>query len=285
MNRTGRRLDRAPSDLTRARDCDRVIRMGSSPSTSREAPATTERSNSFVVDVDESSTEEWYFPCWWCGSREYRLDWVWRDRDGKILIVFLFFSGWVLPLAGAYLLIREGGSEPIRDGLISWALVCWWFLFGFLFLLTVSLPGAELRRMLLETSGRYTFMWPLFWLDRLILHGRFGEALLRQCAVSSTEQTRRTVVALIDRDVKVDGTRESDGFTALMIAVLYRNFKMVKLLLEKDANVNQTASNRYTTPIFIAQSKGYTAAVREILECVLGKLTWSECTGRRVRQS
>ena len=284
MNRTGRRLDRAPSDLTRARDYDRVIRMESSPSTSREAPATTERSNSFVVDVDESSTEEWYFPCWWCGSREYRLDWVWRDRDGKILIVFLFFSAWVPPLAGAYLLnwqTRERGSEPIRDGLISLALCGWWSLFNLLFVLTLSSPGDGLRRMLLETLGRYTFMWPLFWLDRFILHGRFGEALLRQCALSSTEQTRRTVVALIDRGVKVDGARESDGFTALMIAVLYRSFKMVKLLLEKDANVNQTASNRYTTPIFIAQSKGYTAGVREILEMRPGKVDLERMYGAK----
>jgi hypothetical protein len=246
--------------------------MESSPSTSREAPATTERSNSFVVDVDESSTEEWYFPFWWCGSREYRLDWVWQDRDGVILIVFLFFSAWIPPLAGAYLLnspTRETGSERIRAFLIYMALFGWWSLFSLLFLFTLLFPGDKLRKTLLETLGRYTFMWPLFWLDRFILHGRLGEALLRQIAVSSTEQTRRTAVALIDRDVAVNGIRKSDGYTALMIAVLNQDLNMVKLLLEKDAEVNQipVESNRYTTtPIFIAQSKGYTEGVREILE-------------------
>lgn len=253
--------------------------MESSPSTSREAPATTERSNSYVVDVDESSTEdhssgdesteEWYFPFWWCGSREYKLDWVWQDRDGVILIVFWLVAGILPPVAGAYVLdreMRERGSEPVRDGLIVLALFGWCMVFCAIFLLTLIFPGDVLRRMLLETFVRYIFTWPLFWLDRRALRGRFGEALLRQCAVNSTEQTRRMVVALLDRGVRVDAARNSDGCTALMIAVLHEGFKTVKLLLEKDADVNKTASDECTTPIFIAQSKGYTAGVRQILE-------------------
>ena len=169
-----------------------------------------------------------------------------------------------------------GLHSHLAYGGVMGAYWLWSYVWGLKLLYHSYMRRVKSERFLLFRLSGY-FYWGAFYICWSMLYGFFGGGIYKfiidikkvkslkstELMVASQNGDVEVVKMLLNKGADVN-SKTSDGITALIWATLNGHIEVVKMLIDKGANVNANEGNGMTALIY-ASDKGYLDVVQSLL--------------------